>query len=93
LQIILDEDDLDDDEDTTPTYLPIHCSQVGYFGSYFLKDNDLRILMEYCAGGSVRDIMTILGKGLVEEEIAVVLHYVLNFLTHLHSSSRILSVI
>ncbi|ELR21629.1 protein serine/threonine kinase, putative [Acanthamoeba castellanii str. Neff] len=61
---------------------------VSYFGSYF-KDNDLWIVMEYCAGGSISDIMTILGKSLNEEQIAVVTHYVLLGLKYLHSVKKI----
>lgn len=45
--------------------------------------------MEYCAGGSISDIMTILGKSLNEEQIAVVTHYVLLGLKYLHSVKKI----
>ena len=48
-----------------------------------------QIVMEYCAGGSISDIMTILGKSLNEEQIAVVTHYVLLGLKYLHSVKKI----
>ncbi|KAL6064718.1 non-specific serine/threonine protein kinase [Balamuthia mandrillaris] len=61
---------------------------VSYFGSYF-KDNELWIVMEYCGGGSVSDIMRIVNKTLTEEQIAVVVYYVLNGLSYLHSVRKI----
>ena len=45
---------------------------VKYYGSYF-KDSDLFIVMEYCGGGSVSDIMKIRSKTLNEDEIATIL--------------------
>eukprot|EP01087_Luapelamoeba_hula_P012095 TRINITY_DN3361_c1_g1_i2.p1 TRINITY_DN3361_c1_g1~~TRINITY_DN3361_c1_g1_i2.p1 ORF type:complete len:393 (+),score=67.38 TRINITY_DN3361_c1_g1_i2:123-1181(+) len=60
---------------------------VSYYGSYF-KDSFLWIVMEYCAGGSISDVMTILGITLNEEQIATVLDYVLNGLHYLHASQR-----
>jgi serine/threonine protein kinase len=49
----------------------------------------VQIVMEYCAGGSISDIMTILGKSLNEDQIAVVIHYVLLGLKYLHSVKKI----
>jgi serine/threonine protein kinase len=46
------------------------------------------LVMEYCAGGSVCDIMNILDVNLNEDQIAVVMHYVLNGLHYLHSQQR-----
>eukprot|EP01090_Pellita_catalonica_P017912 TRINITY_DN5569_c0_g1_i1.p1 TRINITY_DN5569_c0_g1~~TRINITY_DN5569_c0_g1_i1.p1 ORF type:complete len:375 (+),score=56.52 TRINITY_DN5569_c0_g1_i1:318-1442(+) len=61
---------------------------VSYFGSYF-KDIDLWIVMEFCAGGSICDILQILGRSLTEEQIGVVVHYVLHGLKYLHSIRKI----
>ncbi|KAL1415973.1 hypothetical protein MTO96_028563 [Rhipicephalus appendiculatus] len=45
---------------------------VKYYGSYF-KGSDLWIVMEYCGGGSVSDIMRLRKKTLTEDEIATIL--------------------
>lgn len=58
---------------------------IKYYGSYYKESelwvfiiflnnlNILKIIMEYCGGGSVSDIMKITGKTLNEEQIATVL--------------------
>jgi serine/threonine kinase 3 len=61
---------------------------VKYYGSYF-KDNDLYIVMEYCGGGSVSDIMKLLGKPLDENCIAVILNDTLKGLEYLHLKKKI----
>lgn len=61
---------------------------VKYFGSYF-KNTDLWIVMEYCGGGSVSDIMRLRRKTLTEDEIATVLYYTLKGLEYLHERRKI----
>ncbi|GFY61990.1 hypothetical protein TNIN_202061 [Trichonephila inaurata madagascariensis] len=61
---------------------------VKYYGSYF-KGNDLWIVMEYCGGGSLSDIMRFRKKTLTEEEIATVLNGTLKGLEYLHNRRKI----
>ncbi len=61
---------------------------VKYYGSYF-KDSYLYIVMEYCGGGSVSDIMKILGCPLSEDKIKVILADVLRGLEYLHLKKKI----
>jgi len=57
---------------------------VRYFGCY-LKENTYMIVMEYCEGGSVLDIMKMCKKTLNEEQIQVISLHVLQGLKYLHS--------
>lgn len=61
---------------------------VQYFGSYY-KEPELWIVMEYCAGGSVMDIMQILGRCLTEPQIACTMASVVQGLRYLHSIRKI----
>ncbi|GJQ81505.1 hypothetical protein Trydic_g14658 [Trypoxylus dichotomus] len=61
---------------------------VKYYGSYF-KNTDLWIVMEYCGGGSVSDVMKLRKKTLTEDEIATILCDILKGLEYLHSRLRI----
>jgi len=61
---------------------------VAYRGSYF-KGNELWIAMEFCGGGSISDIMTVLGRSLTENQIATVCYYVVLGLKYLHSVRKI----
>lgn len=61
---------------------------ISYYGSYF-KDSELWIVMEYCGGGSVSDLMKILDKTLTEEQIAVVVRDSIKGLAYLHSIRKI----
>ena len=61
---------------------------VKYFGSYF-HDSDLWIVMEYCAAGSVSDIMKLLGRTLTEPQIATILGDTLRGLEYLHLKKKI----
>lgn len=61
---------------------------VKYYGSYF-KGSDLWIVMEYCGGGSVSDIMRLRKKTLTEEEIATILSDTLRGLEYLHQRRKI----
>lgn len=65
------------------------CSNiVKYYGSYF-KDNYLWICMEYCATGSVSDIMKFLNKTLNEDQISVILTDTIKGLEYLHLKKKI----
>lgn len=61
---------------------------VKYYGSYF-KNSDLLIVMEFCGGGSVSDIMRLRRKTLTEESIATVISYILKGLDYLHDRRKI----
>jgi len=61
---------------------------VKYYGSYF-KGSDLWIVMEYCGGGSVSDIMRLRKKTLKETEIATILKDTLEGLVYLHARRKI----
>ncbi|XP_046913608.2 LOW QUALITY PROTEIN: serine/threonine-protein kinase 3 [Dermatophagoides farinae] len=61
---------------------------VRYFGSYF-KGSDLWIVMEYCGGGSVSDIMRFRKKTLTEAEISIILQDTLMGLEYLHTHRKI----
>jgi len=57
---------------------------VKYFGSH-TKDGELWIIMEFCAGSSLADIMEARGRCLNEPQIAAAVAGALNGLSYLHS--------
>ncbi|KAG7278212.1 hypothetical protein CRUP_012708 [Coryphaenoides rupestris] len=61
---------------------------VRYYGSYF-KNTDLWIVMEFCAAGSVSDLMRLRGKTLSEHEVSTVLQSTLKGLEYLHFMRKI----
>lgn len=61
---------------------------ISYYGSYF-KENELWIVMEYCGGGSISDLMRITDKTLTEDQISLVLKDGLKGLIYLHSRRKI----
>ncbi|KAM4622252.1 serine/threonine-protein kinase 4-like [Discoglossus pictus] len=61
---------------------------VKYYGSYF-KNTDLWIVMEYCGGGSVSDIIRLRKQTLKEDEIATILQSTLKGLEYLHFMRKI----
>lgn len=62
---------------------------IHYYGSYF-KDNFLWLIMEYCAGGSVIDLIRFFGQSLNNEYlIASILTGVLKGLEYLHANKKI----
>eukprot|EP00126_Sphaerothecum_destruens_P011303 Sdes_comp20891_c0_seq1m18015 len=61
---------------------------VRYYGSYS-QLHELWIVMEYCAAGSLCDIMKARKEPLSEEEIAVILKNVLQGLCYLHLKKKI----
>ncbi|KAM4692234.1 serine/threonine-protein kinase 4 [Rhinophrynus dorsalis] len=61
---------------------------VKYYGSYF-KNSDLWIVMEFCGGGSVSDIIRLRKQTLKEEEIATILQSTLKGLEYLHFMRKI----
>ncbi|KAI9140116.1 kinase-like domain-containing protein [Paraphysoderma sedebokerense] len=65
-----------------------HKNIVRYLGSYFRREC-LWIVMEYCAGGSVRDIFHLMKKPLREEQIAAICRQTLQGLVYLHSFHKI----
>ena len=61
---------------------------VSYYGSY-LKDNKLWLIMEYCAAGSVVDLIKISKLTLTEGQIAAILQSTLRGLEYLHNNKKI----
>ena len=55
----------------------------------FLFENELWIIMEYCGGGSIGDILAIQGKPLDESCIRSIVAFAALGLHHLHSLSSI----
>eukprot|EP01095_Lingulamoeba_sp_RSL-Kostka_P011374 TRINITY_DN42_c2_g3_i1.p1 TRINITY_DN42_c2_g3~~TRINITY_DN42_c2_g3_i1.p1 ORF type:complete len:483 (+),score=190.62 TRINITY_DN42_c2_g3_i1:227-1675(+) len=58
---------------------------VTYHGTFFKGVEEVWIVMEFCAAGSVADIMCVLERPLDENQIAVVCKFVLKGLEYLHS--------
>eukprot|EP00667_Euglena_gracilis_P019962 EG_transcript_21479 len=65
-----------------------HPNIVQYHGSY-LAETNLWILMEFCGGGSVCDIMSTLEQPLTEPQIAIICRESLKALAYLHQKLRI----
>lgn len=65
-----------------------HPNVVRYFGSY-QGEEYLWIVMEYCGGGSVSDLMNIIEEPLGESEIAFICREALKGLSYLHSIFKV----
>lgn len=65
-----------------------HPNIVKYYGSWRTRDA-LWICMEYCAGGSVSDIMHTCGSGLDDEMIAYICGQALGGLAYLHGMGKV----
>ncbi|KAL4436608.1 hypothetical protein ABPG75_003747 [Micractinium tetrahymenae] len=65
-----------------------HPNIVKYYGSWRTRDA-LWICMEYCAGGSVSDIMHTCGSGLDEDMIAYICGQALAGLAYLHGMGKV----
>jgi len=65
-----------------------HPSIVNYH-TYFFESNGLWLVMEYCDGGSLSDIMKTIKRPLKEIEIAAVLRSVMDSLVYVHRLNRI----
>uniref|UniRef100_A0A7E4VX49 Protein kinase domain-containing protein n=1 Tax=Panagrellus redivivus TaxID=6233 RepID=A0A7E4VX49_PANRE len=61
-----------------------HENVVGIIAAYYYE-NCLSVMLEYCAGGAVDQIMLELDKGLTENQTATVIRQVTNGLVFLHS--------
>ena len=61
---------------------------VNYY-DWFFDGGQLWIVMEYCDGGSLSDIMRVLKRPLNEMELCSVMHGVLKSLVFVHSKNRI----
>jgi serine/threonine protein kinase len=60
---------------------------ISYFGTY-MKDQKVWIILEYCDGGSVQDIIRIEEDELSVEEIASIVEMILRGLTFLHGRRK-----
>ena len=61
---------------------------VSYLGSY-IKNYSIWIILEYCDGGSLLDLINILEKNLNEEQIASIVFMMLQGLNFLHENKKI----
>mmetsp|Transcript_4863 Transcript_4863/g.18220 ORF Transcript_4863/g.18220 Transcript_4863/m.18220 type:complete len:651 (-) Transcript_4863:82-2034(-) len=59
------------------------------YDGYYLEKNCLSILMEYCAGGSLQEMMTALQRPFTEVEVACCIRSLLKALQSLHKSKKI----
>lgn len=53
------------------------------------SDGEVSIFMEYCSGGSVKDVMRLMNLTLTQDQIEVILKDVLNGLDYLHIKNKI----
>jgi len=58
---------------------------VKYYGSY-LKENYLMIVMEYCGGGSVLDVIQVCNRGMTEQQISSICLHSLRGLNYMHKN-------
>eukprot|EP01091_Cochliopodium_minus_P014346 TRINITY_DN4860_c0_g1_i1.p1 TRINITY_DN4860_c0_g1~~TRINITY_DN4860_c0_g1_i1.p1 ORF type:complete len:231 (-),score=41.60 TRINITY_DN4860_c0_g1_i1:136-828(-) len=65
-----------------------HPNIVKYYGCY-VHESKIWIVMELCSGGSVCDIYRITGRGLTEDQIAVICRETLQGLKYIHSLKKI----
>ena len=65
---------------------------VHYYGSY-IKGHQIWIILEFCDGGSLYELIKILPRNLNEEEIASLTYMILKGLLFLHENKKILSLV
>ena len=66
-----------------------HEAIVNYYGWFFDERKRLWIIMEFCNGGSLSDVMDVLGHPLNEMQLSAVCHGVLESLAYVHSLNMI----
>ncbi|KAG4101129.1 serine/threonine kinase 3 [Neocallimastix lanati (nom. inval.)] len=90
IKVVPIEDDYNDIIKEINFMKSIICPQVvRFYGSFVKEDSELWIVMEYCAAGSVSDIMHVRKKTLTEEQIAIVIKSTLQGLAYMHSHMKI----
>lgn len=65
------------------------CENIVGYDACFLLNNQLWIVMELCAGGSLNDLMKLSHSTLNEQQIAVCMRDILSALAYLHDNNRI----
>lgn len=65
------------------------CKNIVRFLASNCANREVLIVMEYCCGGSVKDVMRQLGRTMTIEQITVILRDVLNGLDYLHATNKI----
>ncbi|GIM11358.1 hypothetical protein Vretimale_14891, partial [Volvox reticuliferus] len=65
-----------------------HPNVVRYLGSY-RHPNELWIVMEYCGGGSINDLLSATGEALTEDLIAYICGEALKGLSYLHGLGKV----
>jgi serine/threonine kinase 3 len=90
IKVVPFEDDYNDIIKEINFMKSIICPQVvRFFGSFIKDDAELWIVMEYCAAGSVSDIMRLRKQTLTEDQIAVIIKSTLQGLVYMHSHMKI----
>jgi len=90
IKVVPIEDDLNDILKEIKFMSEINCPQVvRLYGNFVKEDVELWIVMEYCAAGSVSDIMRLRRKTLTEQEIAVIIKSTLEGLEYMHQHMKI----
>ncbi|ORX83172.1 serine/threonine kinase 3 [Anaeromyces robustus] len=90
IKVVPIEDDYNDIIKEINFMKSIICPQVvRFYGSFIKEDIELWIVMEYCAAGSVSDIMRLRKQTLTEEQIAVIIKSTLQGLVYMHSHMKI----
>ncbi|KAM9969596.1 hypothetical protein ACTFIR_001432 [Dictyostelium discoideum] len=64
----------------------VRCPYIVKYHGCYIKENNLMIVMEYCDGGSILDIMQMCSITLTEAQIAAILYQIVEGLVYLHSN-------
>ncbi|KAK5578705.1 hypothetical protein RB653_008378 [Dictyostelium firmibasis] len=64
----------------------VRCPYIVKYHGCYIKENNLMIVMEYCDGGSILDIMQMCSITLTETQIAAILYQIVEGLVYLHSN-------
>lgn len=66
-----------------------HFQYIVGFKSAYIREGELWIAMEYCAGGSAKTLMKLMGRAFDEQTIAALMHSALQGLLYLHRNKMI----
>ena len=58
---------------------------IKYYGSFFsFKSKNIWLIFEYCPPGSLYDLLNIIERPLIEQEISIIINDILNALIYMH---------
>ena len=58
---------------------------IKYYGSYFsFKSKNIWLIFEYCPPGSIYDLLNIIERPLIEQEISIIINDILNAMIYMH---------